>query len=77
MRFLAPVESFLSNSLHIASDHLKMKNIRYKNVLRNKTINASGILKRFLRVEGIREKMRRFLLVFCQIEMQSMTRRPG
>ena len=54
-----------------------MGNVRFKNILKNKMSNASEILERVLRIEGISQKIQRFLLVFCQIEMQSITLGPG
>ena len=71
-----PVESFLLNLLFVISDYWRMKNIRSQNI-RSKIINAFGTRQRYLKVEGIQQRMQSFLLVFYQIEMQSMMLEPG
>ena len=72
-----PVEFFPLNSLPTVSDRWRMKNARFQNVLKNKTTNAFGTPRRYLRVGGILRRMRSFLLTFYQIEMQSTTPGPG
>jgi hypothetical protein len=46
-----------------------MKDTRFKNALKKKTIDAFGRQKRYSKGGGILRRMRSFLSAFCLIEM--------
>ena len=68
-RLLTPVKFFLLSSLRIANDHSRMKNIEFKNVLIDKTIDAFKRQDKYSKDGGILRRTRSVLSAFCLIEM--------